>query len=46
MFALFNLNWVELIIIGGLGMVVLLIVLAVIFLSSRGGPQDRRRDED
>ncbi len=46
MFAIFNVNWVEFIILGGLGLVVLLIVLAVIFLASRGSPQDRRRDED
>jgi hypothetical protein len=45
-FAIFNLNWLELIILAGLGLVVLLIVLAVIFLASRGSPQDRRRDED
>jgi hypothetical protein len=46
MFAIFNLNGLELLILGGLGLVVLLIVLAVIFLASRGSPEDRRRDED
>jgi hypothetical protein len=45
-FAIFNLNWFELAILGGLGLLVLLIVLAVIFLASRGSPQDRRRDDD
>jgi intracellular septation protein A len=46
MFALFNVNWIEFLVLGGLGVTVLLIVLAVIFLSAHRSPQDRARDED
>jgi hypothetical protein len=46
MFALFNLGCIELLIVGGLGVTVLAVVLAVIFLSTRRGPHDRERDED
>jgi hypothetical protein len=46
MFGLFNLNGIELLIVGGVGVTILLIVLAVIFLSSPRNPKDRQRDED
>jgi hypothetical protein len=42
----FKLSFWELAIFGGLGLLILFIVLAVIFLASRGSSQDRRRDED
>ena len=46
MFAIFQLNLIELAVLGGLALLVVLIVLAVIFLASRGGQQNRRGDED
>ncbi len=46
MFAMFNVNWIELLIVGGVGVTILLIVLAVILLSSTRNPHDRQRDED
>ena len=46
MFALFNVNWIELGVVSGLGVFLLLVVLAVIFRSTRRSPQDRARDED
>jgi hypothetical protein len=45
-FGIFNLGLTEIIVLAGLGLLVLVVVLAVIFLASPGNPQDRRRDED